>query len=611
MQTFKDADFQKEIFRAITDMGFEVPTPIQKKTIPHLLSSDEDIIALAQTGTGKTAAFGLPIIEMIEPDDNYPQAIVLCPTRELCIQIAKDFESFTKYLPNIHVTAIYGGASIDPQIKALRRGTHIVVGTPGRVNDVLRRNALQIDKIRWLVLDEADEMLNMGFKDELDSILEMAPKKRQTLLFSATMPSDIQSIANNYMNNPVELTAGKKNAGAENVSHFYYVVQAKNRYLALKRIADINPNIYGIVFCRTRQETKDIANSLIEDSYSADALHGDLSQAQREQVMHRFRQKHIQLLVATDVAARGIDVSDISHIINYNLPDENEIYLHRSGRTGRAGKTGISISIIHTRETSRVRQIEKILDKKMVQLPVPNGKESCEKQLFNVIDKIETIKVDEASIAPFLPDIYSKLEWLDRDQLIKHVVSVEFSRFLEYYKNAPDLNASAKDADFRSSSAEGDGMFQKYFINIGARDNLTKVTFLDLFNKKAKLKEVKVGKVEILQNFSFFMADRRYEKQLLEAFRSLEFNGAKIVVEPKTNSASTSGSGRRGSSSGYDRRGSSLGSDRKGPASGYERRTSSSGSDRRGSSSGSERKGSGYDRDKKSDRGGYSSRRPR
>ena len=550
MQTFKDADFQKEIFRAITDMGFEVPTPIQKKTIPHLLSSDEDIIALAQTGTGKTAAFGLPIIEMIEPDDNYPQAIVLCPTRELCIQIAKDFESFTKYLPNIHVTAIYGGASIDPQIKALRRGTHIVVGTPGRVNDVLRRNALQIDKIRWLVLDEADEMLNMGFKDELDSILEMAPKKRQTLLFSATMPSDIQSIANNYMNNPVELTAGKKNAGAENVSHFYYVVQAKNRYLALKRIADINPNIYGIVFCRTRQETKDIANSLIEDSYSADALHGDLSQAQREQVMHRFRQKHIQLLVATDVAARGIDVSDISHIINYNLPDENEIYLHRSGRTGRAGKTGISISIIHTRETSRVRQIEKILDKKMVQLPVPNGKEICEKQLFNVIDKIETIKVDEASIAPFLPDIYSKLEWLDRDQLIKHVVSVEFSRFLEYYKNAPDLNASAKDADFRSSSAEGDGMFQKYFINIGARDNLTKVTFLDLFNKKAKLKEVKVGKVEILQNFSFFMADRRYEKQLLEAFRSLEFNGAKIVVEPKTNSASTSGSGRRGSSSG-------------------------------------------------------------
>ena len=342
-------------------------------------------------------------------------------------------------------------------------------------------------------------------------------------------------------------------------------------------------------------------------------MHGDLSQAQREQVMHRFRQKHIQLLVATDVAARGIDVSDISHIINYNLPDENDIYVHRSGRTGRAGKTGISISIIHTRETSRVKQIEKILDKKMIQLPVPNGKEICEKQLFNVIDKIETIKVDEASIAPFLPDIYSKLAWLDRDELIKHVVSVEFSRFLEYYKNAPDLNASAKEADYRSSEG-GDGMFQKYFINIGARDNLTKVTFLDLFNKKAKLKEVKVGKVEILQNFSFFMADKRYEKQLLDAFRHLEFNGAKIVVEPKTNSASTSGSGRRGSSSGFGR-GSSSGYERKGSASGYERRdserrSSSSGYERKGSAAGSDRKGSssGFDRDKKRDRGSSSRR---
>ncbi len=545
MQTFKDADFQKEIFRAITDMGFEVPTPIQKKTIPHLLSSDEDLIALAQTGTGKTAAFGLPIIEMIETGDNYPQALILCPTRELCIQIAKDFDSFTKYLPDISVTAIYGGASIEPQIKALKRGTHVVVGTPGRVNDVLRRKALHIENIRWLVLDEADEMLNMGFKEELDSILEMAPKERQTLLFSATMPSDIQMIAKNYMKDPVELTAGKKNVGAENVKHYYYVVQAKNRYLALKRIADINPNIYGIVFCRTRQETKDIANSLIEDGYNADALHGDLSQAQREQVMHRFRQKHIQLLVATDVAARGIDVSDISHIINYNLPDENEIYLHRSGRTGRAGKNGISISVVHTREISRVKQIEKILDKKMEQLQVPNGKEICEKQLFNVIDKIETIQVDEASIAPFLPSIMSKLAWLDREELIKHVVSVEFSRFLEYYKNAPDLNASARESEYHAPS-EGGLTFQKYFINIGARDNLTKVTFLDLFNKKANLKEVKVGKVEILQNFSFFMADRRYEKQLLAAFKNLQFNGARIVVEPKVNSTSKGDSGRFG-----------------------------------------------------------------
>ncbi|HQO10644.1 MAG TPA: DEAD/DEAH box helicase [Clostridiales bacterium] len=542
MKEFREAGLNEEILEAISEMGFVKPTPIQEKTIHHLLNTRKDLIGLAQTGTGKTAAFGLPIIQQTDAKSKTVQALILCPTRELCMQITKDFNSFSKYLPKIKTVAIYGGSSIENQIRALDRGVHIVVGTPGRVLDLIYKNKLKINDISWLVLDEADEMLNMGFKDDLDEILSSVTSDRQTLLFSATMPKEIARIAENYMKDPDEISAGQKNKAAENVEHHFYLVQAKDRYSALKRIADVNPDIYGIVFCRTREETQEVADKLIGDGYNADALHGNLSQYQRDQVMNRFRTQHLQLLVATDVAARGLDVSDLTHVINYNLPDDPDIYLHRSGRTGRAGKSGIAISIVHSKEKFQLKQIESRAKIRFDQKKVPDGISICERQIFNLVDKVVNIEVNKTQIERFLPYIYDKLSDLDRDELIQHFISVEFNRFLTYYKDAPDLNLNletrrnetGKDRN-KAARPTRNGKFSRFFINIGSRDNMDKPNMIKLIASHIRNRAVEIGKVDVMKNFSFFEIDSAYEKDTLKAFEMAEFKGRPLNVELSNN----------------------------------------------------------------------------
>lgn len=586
MLTFKETGVREEILKAIEELGFDQPTPIQEKAIPALLQSGGDLIALAQTGTGKTAAFGLPLIQLANIESKKVEALVLCPTRELCIQITKDLDSYSKYMKGFRSTAVYGGADIQKQMRLLKDGCQIVVGTPGRAIDLIKRKALKLNDIKWLVLDEADEMLNMGFKDDLETIMAETPKEKQTLLFSATMPKEISSMARKYMNKPEEISVGKKNSGAENVQHEYYMVHARDRYAALKRIVDINPNVYGIVFCRTRQETKEVADKLIADGYNADSLHGDLSQAQRDHVMNRFRLRHLQLLVATDVAARGLDVNDLTHIINFNLPDELDVYIHRSGRTGRASKNGISIAIVHTRENRKIQELERIIGKKFTRKQVPVGAEICEKQLFNLIDKFENVEVDEKRIEQYLPGIYKKLEWLDRENLIKRLVSLEFNRFLEYYKNAPDLNIYGSEAEsdrgrysrdgrrssyrddrgdsrrskprdeFRSDRRRGSDdeyrevkksrfhedfqedtrkdtgvQFSRFFINAGSRDNLNPGKMITLINEQTRKRNIEIGKIDILKSFSFFEVDSRHEKDILKSFANAEYNNNPLQVE--------------------------------------------------------------------------------
>lgn len=541
MNTFDSLGLSSEILKAITEIGFEIPTPIQEKTIPVLLGSKSDIISLAQTGTGKTAAFGLPLIELSDPLSLDVQALVLSPTRELCVQITKDIANYSKYLNDYHVTAVYGGADIGKQTRDLKRNPQIVVGTPGRVLDMIKRRILKVQHIKYLVLDEADEMLNMGFKDELDAILLNTPKDKRTFLFSATMPDDIIKIADNYMKNPVEITAGKKNIGADDVSHEYYVVQAKDRYEALKRLADMNPKIYGIVFCRTRKETKEIADKLIGDGYNADALHGDLSQAQRDFVMNRFRSKTVQMLVATDVAARGLDVNDLTHVINYNLPDELELYIHRSGRTGRAGKKGVCLSIIHIRDKRKIRDIEKMLSKKFELKEVPNGYEICGKQLFNLIDRMENTEVNEAEIEAYMPEIYKKLDWMSREDLIKRFVSVEFNRFLSYYENSRDLNkVESGGRSERSGRADrekrrsGNGEFSRFFINLGIKQGLNPARLMGLINEQTRSKDMEIGRIEIMKKFSFFEVEKSFENSILSSFNKGKpaiFEGNRVGVE--------------------------------------------------------------------------------
>lgn len=524
--TFKDIGLRPEILKAIHEMGFEHPTPIQEKIIPLILNEQKDLIALAQTGTGKTAAFGLPLVQQNDAQSNTVQTLVLCPTRELCIQIAGDLESFSKYTSGLKVVPVYGGASIETQIGALKKGCQIVVGTPGRVYDLIRRKVLKIGEIQWLVLDEADEMLSMGFKDELDAIVAQAPQERQTLLFSATMPA---SIASQYTYKPVEVSVGKRNAGAENIQHVYYVVHARDRYLALKRIADIHPDIYGIVFCRTRQETKEVAEKLIADGYNADALHGDLSQAQRDHVMNRFRVKNLQILVATDVAARGLDVNDLTHVINYNLPDDPEVYIHRSGRTGRAGRSGTAISIIHMRETNKIRDIEKKSGKKFTKKLIPDGREICEKQLFHLVDNVEKVEVDHDQIDSYLPAIFSKLSWLSREELIKHFVSVEFNQFLDYYKDARDLNARTEERG--EPRRRNQTSFSRFYINVGSKNKLNPARLIGLLNEQTDRNDIEIGKIEIMNKLSFFEVDSRYEKDVLGAFKKAQFEGVPLLVE--------------------------------------------------------------------------------
>lgn len=532
MTKFEELGLSKEILQAISEMGFVEPTPIQAKTIPALLQQENDLIALAQTGTGKTAGFGLPIIDQVNAATKDVQAVVLCPTRELCIQISNDLQSFSKYKKAPSVLAVYGGSSMETQVKGLKRGANIVVGTPGRTLDLIKRKALKIDHIQWLVLDEADEMLNMGFREELDNILKDTPETKQTLLFSATMPNEVRRIAYTYMHEPEEISVGKKNSGAENINHHYYMVRASDRYQALKRVADINPDIYGIVFCRTRMETKDIASKLINDGYNADALHGDLSQAQRDQVMDRFRRKQLQLLVATDVAARGIDVNDLTHVINYNLPDDPEVYVHRTGRTGRAGKRGIAISICHARDGKKIGSIEKVIGKKFDHKTLPTGEEICEKRLYNLMDKIERIEVDEEQIAPYWPAIYKKLDWLDRDELLKRFVSVEFNRFLEYYKNASDINVKAeKSVSEKRGKKSSASSFTRFFINIGSSQRLRPPQLIGLINDLTNTRNIEIGSIEIMRNFSFFEADSEFENKILKAFQKAQYNKVKLSLE--------------------------------------------------------------------------------
>ena len=422
MKTFQELGVSEEILRAITELGYENPMPVQEEVIPYLLGNGNDVVALAQTGTGKTAAFGLPLIQKIEVKNRVPQALVLCPTRELCLQIAGDLTDYSKYVDGLRVLPVYGGSSIESQIRNLKKGVHIIVATPGRLLDLMERGTVKLGTIRDVVMDEADEMLNMGFTDSINAILADVPEDRNTLLFSATMSPEIARIAKNYLRDPKEITIGTRNEGNKNVNHLYYMVHAKDKYLALKRIVDYYPQIYGIIFCRTRKETQEIADKLIQDGYNADSLHGELSQQQRDLVMQKFRQRHLQLLVATDVAARGLDVDDLTHVIHYGLPDDTESYTHRSGRTGRAGKTGTSIAIMNLREKGRMREIEKIINKKFVAGEMPTGKQICEKQLIKVIDDIEKVKVNEEEIADFLPDIYRKLDWLEKEDIIKRMV---------------------------------------------------------------------------------------------------------------------------------------------------------------------------------------------
>ena len=577
MSTFLELGLKAPIIKALSGLGYEKPTVIQEKAIPQIISSTDDLKAFAQTGTGKTAAFSLPIIELLDPSSSNVQAIILSPTRELAVQIGNNIKDFCKYLKDVKVTTVYGGSSIEDQIRSLKKGSQIVVGTPGRTVDLINRRALKLGNVQWLVLDEADEMLNMGFKDELDKVLEATPETKQTLLFSATFPREVESIAKNYMTKPVEITSGQKNQGSDNVNHEYYAVTERTRYPALKRIADLNPNIYAIIFCRTRRETQEVADKLIKDGYSADSLHGDLSQAQRDSVMGKFRKKTIQILVATDVAARGLGVSELTHVINHKLPDQIENYTHRSGRTGRAGNKGISIVLVNGKEKGKLRPIEKIIKKKFIQAKVPSGKEICQNQLMNLIDKVQAIEVNETQINEFLPSIYDKLKDLEREELIQKFVSLEFNTMLAYYENAKDLNdLSSRDNSRARSTNEN---MTRFFINIGRKDSLNPAKLIGLINDQNIGDKIEIGAIDILDTFSFFELDKDFEDKALDAFASNQpdFDGRSVNIE--VTKKERSGGRRRGSKKSFGKKDGGFG--RRRSAEGSSRRSNSSGGSRR------------------------------
>ena len=546
MKTFEELGVSPEIRKAIEEMGYENPMPVQEEVIPYLLGEGNDVVALAQTGTGKTAAFGLPLIQKINVKNRVPQALILCPTRELCLQIAGDLNDYSKYIDGLKILPVYGGSSIESQIRMLKSGVHIIVATPGRLIDLMERKVAKLDTIGNVVMDEADEMLNMGFTDSINSILEKVPEDRNTLMFSATMSPEISRISKQYLRNAKEITIGTKNEGSKNVNHIAYVVHAKDKYAALKRIADYYPQIYGIIFCRTRKETQEIADKLIQDGYNADSLHGELSQAQRDLVMQKFRQRHLQLLVATDVAARGLDVNDLTHVINYGLPDDTESYTHRSGRTGRAGKTGISIAIINLRERGKMREIERIINKKFIIGEMPTGKQICEQQLIKLIDDIEKVKVNEEEIESFLPGIYRKLEWLSKEDLIKRVVSMEFNRFLDYYSNAPEIETpSTSDRrserepkerkDYGSSREKTERKAEKgytrLFLNLGKTDGFYANQIIELINRNMKKQRTTIGRIDLMQNFSFFEVAEKQANDVINALNKVNLNGRKVIVE--------------------------------------------------------------------------------
>jgi ATP-dependent RNA helicase DeaD len=595
MNPFSTLGIRHDIVNAITELGFENPTPIQEQAIPVLLSGSNDFVGLAQTGTGKTAAFGLPLLELLDFSQNYPQALILCPTRELCLQITNDLKNYAKNLPDVHVVAVYGGAAISDQLRQIKRGVQIVVATPGRMLDIINRKAVDFTKVKYVVLDEADEMLNMGFQEDIDQILFTTPEDKKTWLFSATMPGEVRRIAKKYMTDPFELTMGTKNTGNVNIEHEYYVVKARDKYAAFKRIVDFNPEIFGIVFCRTKIETQEIAEALMKDGYNADSLHGDLSQQQRDRVMKRYRDRSLQLLIATDVAARGIDVNDVTHVINYSLPDEIENYTHRSGRTARAGKSGISIAIINSKESGKIRQIERVIGKQFTKAEIPSGFDVCEKQLFGLVHKVHNVAVSEDQIEQYLPRIMEEFKDLDKAEIIKRFASLEFNRFLDYYKNAPDLNASAEDSGrgergdkFGRTGFKSD--FTRLFINLGSVDDFSRGDMLGFICNQAKISGKTIGKIDLKGVYTFFEVENEFADKVQQEFsKNIEFQGRPVRVElagdrgleggggggnrPRGGGGyggkRDGGGGYRGNSGGGGYRGNSGGSGRREGGSGY------------------------------------------
>lgn len=552
MSTFKEMGLKSEILSAITDLGYEKPTPIQQLALPKVLESKQDLIAFAQTGTGKTAAFSLPILNQIDPQKEGIKCIILSPTRELGLQIAEDIKSYSKNLTGFKVVAVYGGADIMTQIKKLERGCDIVVGTPGRTLDLIKRNRLNLEGVQYLVLDEADEMLSMGFAEDLDAILANTPQEKQTLLFSATMPPDMVKLSKKYMTDPIEISAGSKQEANTNVTHQYYKINSRDRYPSLKRAVDIAPDIYGIIFCRTRAETKEVAERLAEDGYNTDALHGDLSQAQRDYVMNRFRNRQLQLLVATDVAARGLDVNELTHVINFKLPDEDAVYVHRSGRTGRAANMGISLSLLTAKEESRLRYLEKKIGRKFEKVSIPNGQEICEKQLFSLIDNIKETEITNSHIDSFLPQIFDMFKDMTKEEVLKKIVSTEFNRFLDYYRDAPDLNKTSDKRERerkndRNNSNDDDrgerrgrrekrehktaANMTRYFINQGKKDGFSPKLLMGMINSHMGGLSPEIGQIEIMKMFSFFEMETGHTSDLQRAAKQMEFNGREVAIE--------------------------------------------------------------------------------
>ena len=626
--TFEELGLKSEVLQSLENMGFVTPTPIQEKAIPHLLKEESDFVGLAQTGTGKTAAFGLPLVSKVDDKSRTPQGLIICPTRELCIQITKDLQNYSKNL-KINVVSVYGGTDIRRQITDIKRGAQIIVATPGRLVDLTKRKAVDLQDINWVVLDEADEMLNMGFKEDIDFVLSKTPDWRNVWLFSATMPKEVAAIAKNYMQDPLEVAIGHKNQTNENIEHIYFTVKERDRYAALKRLIDFNPNIYGLVFCRTRRETAAVAEKLGKEGYSAEPLHGDLSQAQRDNVMGKFRRKSLQILVATDVAARGIDVDNITHVINYNLPDEIENYTHRSGRTARAGNKGESLVLINTGEGYKIKQIEKKIRTTFTKGTIPNSKEICEIQLMKLVDKVVTSEVKEDDIAQFMPTVMTEFENLSKEEVVKKFVSAEFNKFLEYYERAGDLNAKAGDRSDRGDRDRGRGRDRdrggrdrdrggrdgerggrdgggrgrrddesktRFFVNLGKRDGLNPGGLLRVVCDSTTLTSEKIGRIDILESFSFFDADKELADKIIKEVNGADYEGHRVKVEV-TKKRDGGGGGSRSGGNRRSSGGRSFSGERR--SGGGERRNDgdrrSSGGDRSG---GSDRRGGG---DRRSD----------
>ncbi len=536
-KTFEDLGVEPRLLKAIGEMGFESPMPIQEMVIPHLLEKDGDVVGLAQTGTGKTAAFGLPVLQRIDVSKNVPQALIIAPTRELCLQIAGDLADFSKYIDSLRILPVYGGSSIDSQIRTLRKGVQVVVATPGRLIDLIKRGEVKLSDVHTVILDEADEMLNMGFLDDIKEILTHVPEERKMLMFSATMPKEIAGIAKEFMHEPVEFVAGNKNEGSKNVRHIYYMVKAHDKYLALKRIADNNPDIYGIIFCRTRKETQEIADKLINDGYNADCLHGDLSQAQRDLAMKKFRDHVTQLLVATDVAARGLDVDDLTHVINYGLPDDVAVYTHRSGRTGRANKTGVSVAIIHSKEKGRLREIEKKIGKEFEYKKVPTPEHIIEKQLYNLADRLERVQVNESEIEKYLPGVRKKLEWLSEEDLLKRVLSLEFNRLLQYYQDMPDIDLNASDKGEKRDKKQdkdrrvAESGYERIMVNVGKTQGFFPGNLMEIINRNVVGSKPDIGRIDLLSGYTLFDVRKDDARRVIDALKNEDFFG--IVLRPE------------------------------------------------------------------------------